>query len=460
MSEPAEPDGLAVLPALAAETARAALSPPRLPATELGVIGLATDAGSIAVPVRLEVPARAGRILLARALHGLSGRAGPLVAVEQLGRALGELPAGSSALMHAETFRASAIPLVESLVDDGAVWLLLCTPPGHMMPPALAQRLDAVAVRVPPLRERLAELPDLARHLLAVLNARRGGSAPTLTHDALAHLATRSWPGDVAELEAVLAVGLLRARGAPITARHLTDDEAAASPAGIADTRRAQLEYLVAELAHELRNPLSTVKTFAQLPGFPENGELRARFAALADEAIARMDGLLENVLAFARLGVPSPADVELGPLLDALLGEVRPAFAERGVVLDYVPANGTRCTTDREQIVYALRNVFAGIAREVRAQDAVRIDAASAGLVRVAFDDRGGNAERLRRLIMAEHAVDPDDRTLLPLVFTLARAVLERNGGALTMDMGANGRTALEIRLGASPIDRSAQGG
>jgi signal transduction histidine kinase len=459
MSERAEPDGPAVLPPLAAEAARAVLSPPRLPAAERRAVGLATDAGSIAVPVRLEVPATPGRTLLARALHGLSGRTGPLVAVEQPGRAVGELPAGTSALVHAETLTASTIPLVESLIDDGAVWLLLCTPPGHVLPPALAARLDAVTVRVPPLRERLAELPDLARHIVALLNARRGGPASILTADALAHLATRSWPGDVAELEAVLAVGVLRARGAPITARHLIADEAAACSA-TADSRRAQLEYLVAELAHELRNPLSTVKTFAQLPGLPENGELRARFAALADEAIARMDGLLENVLAFARLGAPSPADVELGPLLDTLLAEVRPAFAERGVALDYVPANGARCITDPEQIAYALRNVFAGIAREVPAQDAVRIDAAAAGLVRVDFEDRDGNAERLRRLVVAEHAVDPDDRTLLPLAFTLARAVLERNGGALTMDAKTNGRVALEVRLGAAPIDRSARGG
>src|SRR5262249_31585506 len=162
---------------------------------------------------------------------------------------------------------------------------------------------------------------------------------------------------------------------------HLMGDGADV-PAPAADTGRVQLAYLAAEMAHELRNPLATVKTFAQLPGLPENGELRARFAALTAAAIARMDGLLENVLALARLGATAPSDVELGPLLDTLLAELRPALAERGVSLDYVPANGTRCTIDREQVAYALRNVLAGVAREVPAHDAVRIDAASPGIV------------------------------------------------------------------------------
>lgn len=460
MPAPAEPRGRVVLPPLAADAARAALSPPRLPASASSDVAVAKAAGAIAVPVRLEVPAASGRTLLARALHGASGRSGPLVAPEGRWSALDELPAGASVLIHAEALTARAVPVIESLIDDGTAWLLVCTPAGHVLPPALASRLDAVTVRVPPLEARLAELPDLARHLLAVLNARRGGSPPVLTDDAAAHLTTRAWPGDIGELEAALARALLRADGAPIAARHLVDADAPVSDVVAPDTRRAALEYLVAEMAHELRNPLATVKTFAQLPGLHENAELRARFAALADDAITRMNDMLENVLAFARLGPPAPVDVELGPLLDGLLADARPAFAERGIALDYVPANGARCLVDREQVAYALRNVFAGISREVPAQDVVRIDAASPGLVRVDFEDREGTAARLRRLVLAEHAVDADDRTLLPLVFTLARAVLERNGGALTMHAAAGGRAALEMRLGAAATGRAAQGG
>ena len=459
MPAPGEPHGGALLPPLAADAARAALCPPRLPASSSDDISLAQAAGGVAVPVRLELPATGGRTLLARALHHASGRGGPLVAAEGCWSALGDLPAGASVLIHAEALTPPAVPLLESLIDDGAAWLLVCISDGHPLPAALAPRLEAVTVRVPPLGERRAELPELARHLLRVLHARRGGSPPALMEDAVAHLSARPWPGDIAELEAVLARAMLRADGGPITARHFTNTGALAAAAVAPDTRRTQLEYLVAEMAHELRNPLTTVKTFAQLPGLPENTELRARFAALADDAVTRMNDMLENVLAFARLGTPAPVDVELGPLLDGLLADARPAFAERGIALDYVPANGACCRVDREQIAYAVRNVLAGLSREAPAQDVVRIDAGSAGLVRVDFDDRDGAAARLRRLVLAEHGVD-DDRTLLPLVFTLARAVLERNGGTLTMHAGPEGRAALEMRLGPLMTGPAAQGG
>jgi light-regulated signal transduction histidine kinase (bacteriophytochrome) len=307
-----------------------------------------------------------------------------------------------------------------------------------------------VTVRVPPLHERGADLPGLARELLAALAARGGRSAPPLSDDAVAQLASRPWPGDVAELEAVLARALLRAGGGAVTAQHLLDHVAGPSAALPARGAQAQLELVVAEMAHELRNPLSTVKAFAQLPGLPDDAELRTRFAALASDAIARVDDVLENVLAFARLRAPAPADVEVKPLVDALVAEARPAFAERGVTLDYAPANGARCAADADQLAYAFRNVLAGVAREVPAQDAVRIDAGSPGVVRIAFDDRDGTGARLRRLVLGDD-VATDDRTVLPLPFTLARSVLERNGGALTMDARSDGRVSLEIRLPAA---------
>src|SRR5262245_61891280 len=249
MPAPAEPRGRAVLPPLAADPARAALSPPRLPASCSADVALAEAAGAVAVPVRLQVPVAGGRTLLARALHRASGRGGPLVAPEGRWSVLGELPAGASVLIHAEALTPPAVPVLESLIDDGAAWLLVCSSESHPLPSVLAPRLEAVTVRVPPLGARLAELPDLARHLLAVLHARRGGSPPALMDDAVAHLTARPWPGDVGELEAVLARAMLRAHGGPIATRHLTGTDAPVSAAIVPDARRAQLEYLIADRA-------------------------------------------------------------------------------------------------------------------------------------------------------------------------------------------------------------------
>jgi hypothetical protein len=68
--------------------------------------------------------------------------------------------------------------------------------------------------------------------------------------------------------------------------------------------------------------------------------------------------------------------------------------------------------------------------------------------VVRVVFAGRDAAAARLRQLVAADAGFDPHDPTLLPLSFTLARAALERNGGALEVRADGNGRTTLEVYL------------
>ena len=65
----------------------------------------------------------------------------------------------------------------------------------------LFYRLNVVALRVPPLRERLEDVPVLAAHLL---RKHCGPAAPSLTPDALDALASDAWPGNVRELENAL----------------------------------------------------------------------------------------------------------------------------------------------------------------------------------------------------------------------------------------------------------------
>jgi len=72
-------------------------------------------------------------------------------------------------------------------------------------------RLSVVALELPPLRARLADLPVLCAALLPECAARVGLPARTLTADALERLARHSWPGNVRELENALEHALVLA---------------------------------------------------------------------------------------------------------------------------------------------------------------------------------------------------------------------------------------------------------
>jgi two-component system, NtrC family, response regulator PilR len=69
----------------------------------------------------------------------------------------------------------------------------------------LYYRLNVIQIRVPPLRERIGDLPDICDHVLARL-AREAGvvPAPRLTREALVHLARYPFLGNVRELENLL----------------------------------------------------------------------------------------------------------------------------------------------------------------------------------------------------------------------------------------------------------------
>jgi two-component system response regulator PilR (NtrC family) len=69
----------------------------------------------------------------------------------------------------------------------------------------LYYRLNVIPIRVPPLRERIADLADIAAHVLERI-ARDAGAptVPQLTPEALERLASYAFPGNVRELENLL----------------------------------------------------------------------------------------------------------------------------------------------------------------------------------------------------------------------------------------------------------------
>ena len=74
--------------------------------------------------------------------------------------------------------------------------------------PALFHAMQGILVRVPSLRERIEDLPELVEVLLRHL----GADGVLLTEDAWEWLRDRTWRGNLAELELVLGRALLRRR--------------------------------------------------------------------------------------------------------------------------------------------------------------------------------------------------------------------------------------------------------
>ncbi|MFO0550342.1 MAG: sigma 54-interacting transcriptional regulator [Polyangiaceae bacterium] len=77
-------------------------------------------------------------------------------------------------------------------------------------------RLAGLPIEIPPLRDRLRELPSLAAELVRAAATKLGKTAaPSLTSAALATLTAHRWPGNVRELGTVLERAVLLAQDRP-----------------------------------------------------------------------------------------------------------------------------------------------------------------------------------------------------------------------------------------------------
>jgi transcriptional regulator with PAS, ATPase and Fis domain len=81
----------------------------------------------------------------------------------------------------------------------------------------LYYRLNVVPVYLPPLRQRLDDIPALARHFLGRYSEENRRDAPELTSDVLEVLMAHDWPGNVRELENYIERAVVLSTGRAIT---------------------------------------------------------------------------------------------------------------------------------------------------------------------------------------------------------------------------------------------------
>jgi DNA-binding NtrC family response regulator len=97
----------------------------------------------------------------------------------------------------------------------------------------LLYRLNVFPIDLPPLRDRLDDVPLLALHFLAGI-CEREGNVKTFSSAAVARLTSYRWPGNVRELRNVVQRAYVMATGALITDEWLPEDSHGPAPAGAA----------------------------------------------------------------------------------------------------------------------------------------------------------------------------------------------------------------------------------
>jgi DNA-binding NtrC family response regulator len=117
----------------------------------------------------------------------------------------------------------------------------------------LYYRIGVVEIALPPLRDRLEDIPELARHIVARAAKEVARPIPRVGTPTLRKLTRHRWPGNVRELENVLTKAVVLSEGAELRPVDVELPEGAAAPRasrkGIpAPTSRSVKEEIVAAL--------------------------------------------------------------------------------------------------------------------------------------------------------------------------------------------------------------------
>lgn len=228
-----------------------------------------------------------------------------------------------------------------------------------------------------------------------------------------------------------------------------------------ADTRQRDF---VANVSHDLRTPLTTVRGFAQalVDGTARTEDQRRLAAEAIDAASERMAGLVESLLELARLegrGTAGALKLEaepLAPLLAASAAAARGAAQAAGVDVSVDCPADLSVRADRVWLGRAFGNVLDNALRFSPRGATVQVRATrpAPALVDITVEDRGPGiaAEDLARVFERFYRGDPARRAGgSGLGLAIAKEIAEAHGGSIAIHSGEGAGTRVVISLPAA---------
>ncbi|MEP7132345.1 MAG: ATP-binding protein [Acidobacteriota bacterium] len=221
------------------------------------------------------------------------------------------------------------------------------------------------------------------------------------------------------------------------------------------------LESFAAEVSHEFRNPLASIRIAAEMASESETEEDRRRFLDIAEREVQRMERLLSDLREMTRVDARLESE-EQNPLsLNALLERVCEGYRLRSsrVIFQFDPPVETiTIRASEERMAQVFENLldnaasFSSEGSEVRVRLAREDGAAS---VRVSDHGPGIPIEHLPRIFERFFSWRPDQPDAAQrhtgLGLAIVRTIVEGYGGGVFASNNPEGGATFTVRMPAS---------
>lgn len=217
--------------------------------------------------------------------------------------------------------------------------------------------------------------------------------------------------------------------------------------------RLTALGNLAAGVAHEIRNPLSSIKGFATYLAGKVQGQDQDAARAMIQET-DRLNRVVSELLEFARPGEMKLRDEDLAQVVERALRLVRADVTAKGVAVSFEQEGGLpRVPLDPERFTQALLNLFLNAVQAMGQGGTLRILAAAepeTGSVVLSIADTGhGMAAELVPDIFNPYFTTKSSGTGLGLA--IVHRIIEAHGGEIKVESVVGQGTVFTLLLPAA---------
>jgi signal transduction histidine kinase len=227
------------------------------------------------------------------------------------------------------------------------------------------------------------------------------------------------------------------------------------------EARRDRLELLgrmAAMAAHEIKNPLTTIKGFLQLMlGRPEFAAHRATFSLVQGE-VEHINRVVGDFLDLSRGADPQPDQVVVDELLQEIIDGMELQFPGSGVAVRFEGDDGLQVIVDRKSLKQILRNLVANAYEAMPEGGLLRLHRAltAGGVVLAVIDSGPGIGPDVMGQIFTPYMTTKSTGTGLGLA--ISHKLATELGGDLTAESEVGKGTCFRLWLpAAGPVAMAA---